>query len=285
VAQAAILYTHDNDWVLQQPMQPNKHFDLRAHIQLFYTALHDRNISVDFARPSEDLSKYKLVFAPSLHLLSGGDADMIKLYVQNGGTLVGTFNTALVNEHAIASVTGFPHDLTELFGLEVLEFDPLPPGEENHLTFKGAFPTSHLHPARLWCDIIEPKECQVLATYAKDFYSGRPAMTLNTFGLGKAIYIGTQSHQHFYYDLVGWLRQTCNLSPLLKVPDTVQVSMREKEGTKIYFLLNHQNSPVRIQFYKPMHDFLTGSTFSGNYDLPPHGVLVLDEHTEARPLA
>jgi hypothetical protein len=35
---------------------------------------------------------------------------------------------------------------------------------------------------------------------------------------------------------------------------------------------------VRITFYKPMHDFLTERTFSGNYDLPPHGVLVLDEH-------
>jgi beta-galactosidase len=285
VAEACILYTHDNDWALQQPMQPNKFFNLREHIQLFYTGLHDRNISVDFARPTEDLSKYRLVFAPSLHLLTGHEADMLKLYVQNGGTVVGTFNTGLVNEHAIAPVTGFPHDLTDLFGLEVLEFDPLPPGEENHLTFKGAFPTSHLHPARLWCDIIEPKECQVLATYAKDFYSGRPAMTMNTFGLGKAIYIGTQSHQHFYFDLVGWLRQVCNLHPLLKVPDTVQVSMREKEGTKIYFLLNHQNSPVRIQFYKPMHDFLTGSTFSGNYDLPPHGVLVLDEHNETKHMA
>jgi beta-galactosidase len=284
-AETCIIYTHDNDWTLQQPMQPNKHFNLREHIQLFYTALHDRNISVDFARPSEDLSKYKLVFAPSLHLISGGEADMLKLYVQNGGTLVGTFNTGLVDEHSMAPDTGYPHDLTDLFGLEVLEFDPLPPGEDNHLTFKGAFPTSHLHPARLWCDIIDPNGCQVLATYAKDFYAGKPAMTMHTFGLGKAIYIGTQSHQHFYHDLVTWLRQMCNLHPLLKVPDTVQVSMREKEGTKIFFLLNHQNSPVRVQFYKPMHDFLTGSTFSGNYDLPPHGVLVLDEHPETKHLA
>ena len=35
---------------------------------------------------------------------------------------------------------------------------------------------------------------------------------------------------------------------------------------------------MRIQFYKPMHDYLTGHAFSGTYDLPPHGVLVLDEH-------
>jgi beta-galactosidase len=70
-AEACILYSHDNDWALQQPNQPNKFFSLREHIQLIYNALHDRNIPVDFARPSEDLSKYKIVFAPSLHLLSG----------------------------------------------------------------------------------------------------------------------------------------------------------------------------------------------------------------------
>jgi beta-galactosidase len=280
VADACILYTHDNDWTLQQPMQPNKFFNLREHIQLIYNALHDRNISVDFARPTEDLSQYKIVFAPSLHLLADGEADRLKLYVQNGGTLVGTFNTGLVNEYCIVPDTGYPNDLIDMFGLEVLEFDPIPPGEENHLTFKGAFPTSHLHPARLWCDIIEPKGCQILATYAKDFYAGHPAVTMNNFGLGKAIYIGTMSHQHFYNDLVSWLRQMCNLHPLLKVPENVEVSMRQKEGTRVFFLLNHQNSPVRIQFYKPMHDFLTGNTFSGNYDLPPHGVLVLDEHPE-----
>jgi beta-galactosidase len=277
-SEVCILFSHDNEWALQQPMQPNKFFSLREHIQLFYNALHDRNIPVDFARPTEDLSRYKIVFAPSLHLLSGGEADRLKLYVQNGGTLVSTFNTGLVDEHNIAPDSGYPHDLTDLFGLEVLEFDQLPPGEENHLTFKGTFPTSHMHPARLWCDVIEPKECQVLATYAKDFYAGRPALTLNSFGLGKAVYIGTQSHQHFYVDLVTWLRQMCNLHPLLKVPDQVEVSLRQKDDAKIYFLLNHQNSPVRIQFYKPMHDFLTGNTFSGNYDLPPHGVLVLDEY-------
>lgn len=279
-AEVCILYTHDNDWALQQPNQPNKHFSLRDQIQLIYNALHDKNIQVDFARPTEDLSKYRLVFAPSLHMLSAGEADRLKLYVQNGGTLVATFNTGLVDECHIAPDSGYPHNLTDLFGMEVREFDALPLGEDNHLTFKGSFPTTHLHAARLWCDLIEPKGCQVLAAYAKDFYAGRPAMTLNTFGLGKAVYIGTMCQQHFYNDLVVWLRQLCNLHPLLKVPENVEVSMRQTDHAKLFFLLNHQSTPVRIQFYKPMHDFLTGTTFSGTYDLPPHGVLVLDEHPE-----
>jgi beta-galactosidase len=282
VADVCILYSHDNDWALQQPNQPNVHFSLREHIQLIYNAFHDRNIPVDFARPSDDLSAYKLVVAPSLYLLSAGEADRLKLYVQGGGTLLGTFNTGLVNSSQMASTTGYPNDLTELFGLEVLEFDMLPPNEENHLIFKGAFPTSHLHVARLWCDLIEPKGCQILATYAKDFYAGRPAVTLNTYGLGKAIYVGTQSQQFFYQDLVAWMRQNCGIQPLLKVPEHIEVSMRQKPGMRVYILINHQSTPVRIQFYKPMHDFLTGSTFSGNYDMPPHGILVLDEQPDGK---
>jgi beta-galactosidase len=209
--------------------------------------------------------------------LAGGEADLLKLYVQNGGTLVSTCNTGLVDEHHMAPDSGFPHDMTDLFGLEVLEFDQLPKGEENHLNLKGQFAASAMHPATTWCDIIEAKSCKVLGTYSMDFYAGRPAVTMNEFGLGRAVYIGTISHQPFYNDLIVWLRQLCGLFPLLKVPDTVEVSMLEKDGAKVFFLLNHQKSPVRINFYKPMHDFLTGKTFSGNYDLPPHGVLVLDE--------
>ena len=279
-AEVAILFSPENDWNLRHLPQPNRHFDQRAHLQLFYNALHDRNIAVDFARPTEDLSKYKLVLAPSLQLLAGGEADLLKLYVNNGGTLVSTCNTGLVDEHHIAPDSGYPHDMTDLFGLEVLEFDPLPPGEENHLTFRGGFTTTHMHPARLWCDIIEPHECQVVAVFAKDFYAGRPAITLNSYGQGRAIYVGMVSHQAFYYDLIAWLRQLCNLHPLLKAPEQVEVSMRQDDRRKIFFLLNHQATVVRIAFYKPMHDFLTGQLVSGNYDLPPHGVLVLDEALE-----
>lgn len=283
VAETAILYSHPNTWALQFPMQPNRHFKQRDHVMLFYRALHDRNLPVDFVRPpttdedSEALARYKILFAPSLHLLAGGEADRLKLYVQNGGTLVATCNTGLVDEHNIAPDTGYPHDLIDLFGLEVQEFDPIPPDAENHVVFKGTFPASHLYSARLWCDIIEPHECEVLATFSQDFYAGRPAMTINSYGLGRAIYLGTVFPPAFYLDLVAWLRQLCNLHPLLKVPETVEVSMRQKDDLRLYFLLNHQATPVRINFLKPMHDYLTGNVFSGSYDLPPHGVLVLDE--------
>jgi beta-galactosidase len=278
-ADVAILISHQSDWALNQPMRPNKFFSQREHVQLYYSALHDRNILVDFARPSDDLSKYKLVIAPSLHMVSGGEADMLRLYVHNGGTLVGTFNTGLVDENHIAA-TDAPYEMSDMFGLKVLEFDPLPPGEENHITIKGGFPTTGLHSAKLWCDIIEPMEgCQVLGTYAQDFYAGKPAITMNQFGEGRAIYVGTMSSLPFYHDLVTWLRQICGIAPLVRVPDQIEVSMRVRGDYRIYFLLNHHSQNVHVQFFKPVRDCLTGKTISGGFDIPPKDILIVDEQT------
>ncbi len=34
--EAAILYTYDNEWAMEYPVQPNRHFKLRDHVMLFY---------------------------------------------------------------------------------------------------------------------------------------------------------------------------------------------------------------------------------------------------------
>lgn len=275
-AEVAIIINPASDWALDQPQRPNKFFNQREHVQLFYTALHDRNILVDFARPTDDLSKYKLVIVPSLHMLAGGEADVLRLYVHNGGTVVGTFNTGLVDENNIAA-TDPPYEMSDMFGLKVVEFDPLPPGEENHLAIKGTFPTTGMHSGRLWCDIIEPAEAEVIATFAQDFYAGKPAITMNAFGEGRAIYIGTMSAQPFYLDLVNWLRQLCGLTPTLRVPDKIEVGMRTRGDYRIYFLLNHHDQSLHFQLPKPMRDCLTGKIIEGGFDIPAKDVLILDE--------
>ena len=61
------------------------------------------------------------------------------------------------------------------------------------------------------------------------------------------------------------------------MPDTIEVSLRGNDEQRVYVLINQQETPVRIQFLKSIHDFLTGERISGNYDMPPRSVLVLDE--------
>ena len=282
VADTCILINFENNWAIDQPLAHNKFFKQKEHILAYYRALHDKNIPVDFARPPsddeglEELKKYRLVIAPSLHMLDPGQAQRLAWYVYEGGTLIGTCNTALIDEHHIAP-KGYPQELIDMFGLTVKESDILPPGRENSLNFKGSFKTSKQHFGKLWCDIIEPGECQTLATFSREFYTGSPAVTINEYGSGKAIYIGTVGHQEFYSDVMAWLRAQLGLYSLIKVPDTVEVSMRQNEQSRLYFVINHQNGPVRINFLKTTHDFLTGEKFSGNYDMPAHGVLMIDE--------
>ncbi len=283
-ADTCILISFENNWAIDQPLARNQFFKQKDHILAYYHALHDKNIPVDFARPPsddeelEELKKYRLVIAPSLHLLDPGQAQRLAWYVYEGGTLIGTCNTAGIDEHHIAP-KGYPQELIDVFGMEVKESDILPPGRENALHFKGSFKTSKQHFGRLWCDIIEPLECEILATFTREFYSGSPAVTLNEYGSGKAIYVGTVGQAELYNDLMAWLRSQLGLYSLIKVPDTVEVSMRQKDESRMYFVINHTDGPVRINFLKTTHDFLSEKKFSGNYDMPAHGVLMIDERS------
>lgn len=278
VADVAIMISQENEWAQDQALRPSRYFDQREHIMLYYDALYEKNILVDFVRPGEDLSNYKLVIAPSLQMISGEEADLIKEYVSVGGVFLGTFNTGLVNESHIAPINGIPYEMTDLFGMEVLEFDPLVPGAENHLSLKARLPTTALHQAKNWVDIIEPLGCEVLATYALDFYAGRPAITTNDYGEGRAIYVGTQCDPPFYSDLVLWLRNSVGLAPLLRVPEQIEVGMRQRNGFRLYFLINHHDKPVHFKLFKPVHDFMNDKEISGGTEIPARGVLVIDEH-------
>ena len=277
VADACILHSQPSEWSADQPHRPNPRFQPRDVLNYFYLALHNRNILVDFARPSEDLSSYKLVIVPGLQLLSGAEVDALKLYVHNGGILIATCHTGLVDEYHIAPTTGVPYDMIDLFGMEVAEWDAIPPTDDNQLAVRTTIPTTASHPARLWCDLIETHSAQVLGTYGRDFYAGTAAITMNDFGAGKAIYVGTVSHQFFYNDLIAWARTLAEIAPHFRVPDTVELCIRHKDGQRLLFLLNHANLAVRLQFFHPVHDHLTDAKLSGAYDLPAQGVLVLTE--------
>jgi len=53
-------------------------------------------------------------------------------------------------------------------------------------------------------------------------------------------------HQHFYEDLIVWAAADVQTFNRCEGADTVEVSLRQKDNTKIYFLLTTKNSPVRI---------------------------------------
>jgi len=119
-------------------------------------------------------------------------------------------------------------------------------GEENHMTFKGAFPPATCT-RQMWCDIIEPM-LPGPRTFARIFI--RPPGHDHEQLRSARPFTSHMSHQHFYEDLVVWLRQICNIQPLLKVPTPSKSACARRKHPHL-FPPEPPELPVRIQFYKP----------------------------------
>lgn len=152
-----------------------------------FKALHEANISVDVLRAdrgitANDLKEYKIIYLPFQIVVRKEVANLLKDYVNNGGTLVADARTATINKIDIAYQISPGAGLNEVFGAERLDW--LGKKDWYSINMKNN-------------DIISQFEGQffkekwkvypnvnVLATFKED---GKPALIENKYGKGKAI--------------------------------------------------------------------------------------------------
>lgn len=272
----AMILSYDSRFAFQV-QQTNPQFSYPEHFQLVYRAFHRRHIPVDIVAPTADLSVYRLVLAPALHVVSTATAKNLKQYVEAGGVLVVTPLSGMKNE-ANTTVDGrFPGLLAELCGVEVEEHDSLGPGMRNSLRFSppGQVARSPL-PAAIWCDVLEPKGAEVVATYSDDYYAGKPAITLNCWGKGQVVYVGVLGDGRLYEELTGWFCDLAAVRPLLNVREDIEVTERWHGDRRLLFVLNHSGSEQPLALDGRYVDLLDGSRVrEGIITLMPTDVLVL----------
>src|SRR5205807_1379602 len=87
-ADVAIVFDWDSWWALELPSKPSTRVRQMDQVIAFYRPLFESNITVDFVRPTDDLSGYRVVLAPSLYLVSDEAAANLERFVEGGGTLV-----------------------------------------------------------------------------------------------------------------------------------------------------------------------------------------------------
>ena len=67
--EAAILFSYDQEYAMAiQPHHPDLKY--QSHVMRYYSALHRRNIPVEFVREEDDWSGWKLLIAPFQFLMS-----------------------------------------------------------------------------------------------------------------------------------------------------------------------------------------------------------------------
>lgn len=159
----------------------------------------------------------------------------------------------------------------DIIGVE--ESDALPRDKRNHFMYGGVSCE-----ASLLCDLMHLEGARELASYEEDFYAGTPVITENSFGAGKAYYVGTRFSQEFYRMFMRERMEEKGISPVLEAPEGVEATERFKDGKGVMFVLNHNDEETVFVLNEARKDLLTGEQYEGGtvVTLEAKGVMLLE---------
>ncbi|HET9589935.1 MAG TPA: beta-galactosidase, partial [Anaerolineales bacterium] len=271
----AIILSYDSRFAFQiQPNHPR--FSYPDHFHQIYRAFYQQHVSIDVIDPHADLSSYKLIIAPALHLITDSIAENLRRYVEAGGTLVVTQRTGVKDESNTVVNQRLPGLLAQVCGVEVDEYDSLSSHMQNRIEFTSPeFADGACATVGVLCDVLKPTGATVIARYTQDYYAGKPAITLNRFGDGRAIYVGAAGDAQLYDLLAQWLLGKTGLQEPISTPHGVELTRRTHGDKTLHFILNHNDSPQTIHLQGSYVNLLDKMPLEGDVEVAPLDVLIL----------
>lgn len=287
-AEVAIIFDWENRWAVKDSQGPrNIGVKYEQTVEWHYDAFWKKGVPVDVIDMDTDLSKYKLLIAPMLYLVREGVGERIERFVENGGTFVATYWSGIVNENDLCFLGGFPGPLRKTLGIWSEEIDGLHdrdlngivPVKDNELQLNAEYDAFEL------CDLIHLEGAEALATYRSDFYAGRPALTVNRLGSGKAYYMATRFKAPFYDDFYGSLIADLGIERALEtqLPAGVTAHIRTDSTADYVFVQNYTPETKQVQLDNQSYrDLLSDDAVEGSLDLQPYDIRVLRRAAERK---
>ena len=272
-ADVGIIFDWDNYWALDYTSGPTEDLKYVDQIHHYYKFFYDNNIGVNMIPVDADFSKYKIVVAPVLYMVKEGMKEALTKFVENGGILITTFMSGLVNESDNVHLGGYPGPLRELAGIWVEEIDALAPEQTNTITFTDGTRMT----CNLLCDLMHLEGAQMLASYDENFYVGMPAITKNTFGKGCTYYIGTNMGQEGIDKVLKMATQQAGVHPVVKEPTALEVVCRKTAGSTHYYIFNFKETEIVIpDQFVGFTDLLTGKKVESGMRMKQYDALILN---------
>ena len=272
-ADVGIIFDWDNYWALDYTSGPTEDPKYVDQIHHYYKFFYDNNIGVNMIPVDADFSKYKIVVAPVLYMVKEGMKEALTKFVENGGILITTFMSGLVNESDNVHLGGYPGPLRELAGVWVEEIDALAPEQTNTITFTDGTRMT----CNLLCDLMHLEGAQLLASYDENFYAGMPAITKNTFGKGCTYYIGTNMGQEGIDKVLKMATQQAGVHPVVKEPTALEVVCRKTADSTHYYIFNFKETEIVIpDQFVGYTDLLTGKKVESGMRMKHYDALILN---------
>ncbi|MFE2037605.1 beta-galactosidase [Streptomyces scopuliridis] len=270
-ADAAVVWDWQSWWAQRLEWRPSEDHDARERADTFYEALYDRHLTVDFAHPEADLSRYPLVVVPALYLANEATGHNLRTYVENGGTLVVSYFSGIVDQHDAVHPGAHPGVLREVLGLTIEEFSPLGDGERVRLTAAGGAELT----GDVWSEFVVPRGAETVWTYADGLTAGRPAITRHRLGRGTAWYVSTRLDTGALDTILDAAAEDAGIAPRTGLPRDVEVVRRTGEGGDYLFAVNHTGTDAKVPLPAHGTELLTGERAAGRLGLPAGAVRVV----------
>lgn len=274
-SEVAILYDWESDWALEDTQgfaQETKQYPetLQKHYQAFWK----KDIPVDVITKENAFNQYKILIIPMLYMVSEETIKRLKDYVTQGGILISSYMTGLVNEHDLTYLGGWHPDLKELFGIEPLETDTYYPKDENHVEYNG-----DTYTVKDYATIIKNEKAEVLGHYLSDFYAQTPAVTKHAYEKGLAYYVGARLDEQFNDDFYNSIIKETKLSSILESTHKTGVSIQGRvlENSLTVFIMNFTEEVQEITLYETIVDCQSKEELKGELSLQPYEVKVVEK--------
>lgn len=265
--QVAIAYSFDSD-VASHPNGPsnttNQYFKPSYYTQVLgaFAPLFRDNIDTAIVNMGHaNLAPYKLVVVPADYVMDPASAAAIRAYVSNGGTVLMTAYSAKVDEHGNWFDTPLPGRLSDVFGIRTSAFYNVDSDLRFNLDGKS-IRTSVYH-----YEVLEPSTATVLSRFT-NISNHSPALTVNKFGKGYAIYLATQSKASAIGPVLRYLYKTAGIQPGPKTPDGVYA--RVVDGRTLY--VNTTQEEKEIPIAGKRKGIITNRVYNGTVILGPQEV-------------
>ncbi len=256
-SEVGIVFDWDNYWALEYTSGPSVDLTYVKHIHQYYKFFYDKNIGVDMIPFDADFSKYKVVVAPVLYMVKEGMREALEEFTANGGTLITTYMSGIVDQSDNVHLGGYPGPLRELAGVWVEEIDALAPEQSNEVIFDDGTKAK----CGLVCDLMHLEGAESLAKYGSDFYKGMPAATKNKYGNGVTYYIGTDIEEEGLNKILGMAVESADVNPVISEKSELEITCRKVDNHSFYFVMNFTDKDLQVPSSLAGNmDMLTGET-------------------------
>lgn len=265
-AEVALAYSFDSH--IASAAFPESH---EQQIQKVFDQFIYRNIDcrmIDIDRSPLD---YKLLVIPGMAVMTKETADKIRRYVEEGGCVLMTSNSAVTDQTGKVFASTRPGWLSDVFGVRVASYEEtsvmneisVDGSEGNSLTVNINGKSMKAESARY--DLVHPSTASVLADIAS-LPDSPVVLTCNRYGNGKAYYLGLPSGAGLSGEIMDMLIDELGITPGPEVPEGV---MARDIDEKHSLYLNTTDKIQIIRISGKAKGILTGRDYKDEVHLPP----------------